>query len=365
MSSSKTTRRTWIVMASAGVAVLGPWAAAGTDPHSKPHTPPAHPAPATPAKPAAPAHGAPAAKPAAPAHGAPATKPTTPAPKPVDSSGHGAAAGHATPAPATPAHTTPPVTTSSINADQALAMLVEGNQRWVTGKPENPNIELNRLQMLASAGQKPFVTVLSCADSRVPLERVFDRGVGDVFGVRVAGNIAGDSEIGTVEYGVGHLGTPVLVVLGHTRCGAAAAAASGAQVHGKVAALLGHIGPAVERAKRANPKASGDELAALVVRENVWQTIFDVLKESAECREKVAGGSLKIVGAIYDITNGKVEWLGEHPWQSELTQALNARDGAGAHHGAHAATPSGESAKASGAEARPVATHATGADKHE
>ncbi len=160
-----------------------------------------------------------------------------------------------------------------IDGEQALKLLREGNQRWVDGKPLAPNTSDERLRMLADKGQTPFVTIITCSDSRIPVERVFDRGAGDLFVVRVAGNRAGASEAGTVEYGIEHLKTPVLLVMGHTKCGAVAAAASGAHLHGKVAELVRGIEPAVERTKRNNPGAAEKTIVSLAVKENVWQTI--------------------------------------------------------------------------------------------
>jgi carbonic anhydrase len=203
-----------------------------------------------------------------------------------------------------------------------LTWLQEGNARWVSGKPTSPNTATSRREDVATNGQHPFVTVLTCADSRMPVERVFDRGVGDVFVVRVAGNVAGNSETGTVEYGVGHLKTPLLVVMGHTKCGAVAAAASGAQLPGKLGELVGHIAPAVDRARKNNPGVDDAGLAVIAINENVWQTIYDLYKGSPEILGMVEAGELKVVGAVCDITTGKVEWLGEHPWQSELITAL-------------------------------------------
>lgn len=219
----------------------------------------------------------------------------------------------------------------TVTADQALAFLTEGNARWVSNSPLAPNTESSRRAEVAENGQKPFVTVLTCADSRLPVERIFDRGVGDVFVVRVAGNVAGGSETGTIEYGVGHLKTPLLVVMGHTKCGAVAAAASGADVHGHIAELVSQITPAVERAKRANPSLTGNDLAAASVKENVWQTVFQLFKSSPEFLEAVQGGKLKVVGAVCDISTGKVEWMGEHPWQSELIAAFAPKGGTSAH----------------------------------
>ena len=211
------------------------------------------------------------------------------------------------------------------DAAAALRMITEGNSRWATGSPISPNTDSSRRNRLADEGQKPFVTVLTCADSRVPVERVFDRGVGDVFVVRVAGNIAGASETATIEYGVGHLKTPLLVVMGHTKCGAVAAASTNAEVHGHVAELIQSITPAVERAKRNNPSAEGAELTSVAVRENVWQSVFDLIKSSDAIRAKIGAGELKVIGAVYDVASGKVDFMGEHPWQAELVEAMNAR----------------------------------------
>lgn len=210
-------------------------------------------------------------------------------------------------------------------ADEALRLLQDGNARWVSGSVTDPNTDSARRSKLAADGQKPFVTILTCADSRLPVERMFDRGVGDVFVVRVAGAVAGTSETGTIEYGVGHLKTPLLVVMGHTKCGAVAAAASGAELHGKVADLVSAINPAVDRVKRNNPGADEKQIAALAVKENVWQSIFDLYKWSPEVRAAASNGELKVVGAVCDISTGKVEWMGEHPWQNELIDAMNAR----------------------------------------
>lgn len=213
----------------------------------------------------------------------------------------------------------------SPTADQALRFLVEGNARWASGTPTSPNIDATRRARLAEQGQHPFAIVLTCADSRVPAERLFDRGVGDIFTVRVAGNIAGNSETGTIDYAVEHLKSPVLVVMGHTKCGAVSAACSKAEAHGRLADLLHAISPAVDRTQLTNPGLQGPELAAAAVRENVWQSIFDLVKGSDVVRAKLNSRELTVVGAVYDIASGKVEFMGEHPWQSELLEAMNAR----------------------------------------
>ncbi len=210
----------------------------------------------------------------------------------------------------------------SISADDALKLLQEGNARWASDQETNPGTTPQRRESNAAEGQRPFVTILTCADSRIPVERVFDRGVGEVFTIRVAGNVAGTSETGTIEYGLGHLKTRLLVVMGHTKCGAVAAACSKAELHGAVGELVGSIQPAVERAQRQTPGADQTQLVTASIRENVWQSVYQLLK-SDEVRTLTEKGEVKVVGAVYDIASGKVEWLGEHPWQKELVTALN------------------------------------------
>lgn len=281
---------------------------AAADPH---HAPAAKPATPKPKAQTTPTH--------APASSAPTTATAKPAAKPRPSAEPNA---HADDAHAAHADPTPAAPVAANDAEQVLTKLTEGNARWMSGKTTNPHTDSAWRTEIAK-GQHPFVTVLTCADSRLPVERIFDQGAGDVFVVRVAGNVAGGSEVGTIEYGVGHLKTPVLVIMGHTKCGAVAAAAANADVHGKLGELVGRVKPSVERAKRLNPGATDEEVVAMAIKENVWQTVYDVLKESSELRESVEAGHVQIVGAICDISTGKVEWMGEHPWQSELLTALN------------------------------------------
>ena len=205
-----------------------------------------------------------------------------------------------------------------VSPDQALDMLKQGNARFVSGKTKHPNQTLARLQETAAKGQKPFVTVLGCSDSREPVELLFDQGVGDVFVVRVAGNVADVDEVGTIEYGVGHLNTPLLLVLGHTKCGAVTAVVTGAQVGGSIPQLVDNIAPAAERAKAQGAGLAQDQLVEKAVRENVWQSMADTLKRSEEVRHLVAAGKLKVVGAVYDLGTGKIEWMGPHPDQATL-----------------------------------------------
>ncbi len=211
--------------------------------------------------------------------------------------------------------------TPAITSQEALRLLREGNARFASWKAENPNVSSARLTETATQGQHPVATVLACSDSRVPVERVFDRGIGDIFVVRVAGNVCGTDEVASLEYGVEHLGTPLLIVLGHTNCGAVIAALSNGEAHGNIPALLDKIAPAVASVRRKNPGLADKDLLSAAIIANVWQSIADMYKSSAILREKVRSGQLTVVGAVYDIANGKVTWLGAHPEQEKLLTA--------------------------------------------
>jgi carbonic anhydrase len=209
-------------------------------------------------------------------------------------------------------------TAPGMQPDEAVAKLKEGNARFVSGAPQRPNQDQDRRSNTASAGQHPFATVLGCSDSRAPVEMLFDSGIGDIFVIRVAGNVADTDEIGSVEYAVDHLGTPVLVVLGHTQCGAVTAVAKNAEVHGKIAPLIAKIRPAVAKTKALYPQSTGDDFINEAIRSNVWQSIEDIFRSSPVTAAKVLSGQLKVVGAIYHIDSGSVHWLGSHPLEDQL-----------------------------------------------
>ena len=201
---------------------------------------------------------------------------------------------------------------------EALERLQAGNARFVAGKSIHPHIDAARMVETVEKGQHPFATVITCSDSRVPVELLFDQGIGDVFVIRVAGNVCDVDEIGSIEYGVDHLATPLMVVLGHTHCGAVTAVVTNAELHGSIPPLVDNIKPAVEAARKEHPDLHGKDLVPYAVKANVWQAIDDLFKGSPATRKLVESGSLKVIGAIYDLANGKVEWLGEHPEQTRL-----------------------------------------------
>jgi carbonic anhydrase len=189
----------------------------------------------------------------------------------------------------------------ALSPDAALRKLMAGNQRFVQQHPKYPAQSAMRLQEVAQA-QHPFVTILSCADSRVPAEIVFDRGLGDIFDVRIAGNIATPEAIGSIEYAA-LLGTPLLMVLGHERCGAVTAAVQNKPLPGEIGTFVEAILPAVQRVK----DRPGD-LVDNAVDANVAYQI-ELLKRSTLLADRVKSGKLKIVGGRYDLDTGVVKIL--------------------------------------------------------
>ncbi|BAY47867.1 carbonic anhydrase [Scytonema sp. HK-05] len=186
-----------------------------------------------------------------------------------------------------------------ITPDQALQSLIEGNQRFVARKRRNPNQTPTRLVEVAKA-QKPFASILGCADSRVPAEIVLDQGFGDLFVCRVAGNIATSEEIGSLEFGSLVLGTKVIMVLGHRRCGAVDATIKGAQVPGQIATVLDAIKLGVERSKNI----PGDQLEN-ATKANILVQV-EKLKSSTVLSQLIDTNKLTIVGAFYDLDTGKI-----------------------------------------------------------
>jgi carbonic anhydrase len=205
--------------------------------------------------------------------------------------------------------------------DEAMTQLKAGNDRFATGHAIHPNQDRQRLGFTTTGGQHPFATVIACSDSRVPVEILFDQGVGDLFVIRVAGNVMDVDEIGSVEYGVDHLNTPIMLVLGHTHCGAVTAVVHDEPVHGSIPQLVDNILPAVKKTRQDHPELSGEALVTAAVVNNVWQGITDLLMHSPVTRARIASGSLQVAGAVYDTATGRVDWLGPHPGQADILAA--------------------------------------------
>jgi len=184
---------------------------------------------------------------------------------------------------------------------EIIERLQAGNANFVKDKLASENNNSERREILVG-GQQPFAIVLSCADSRVVPELAFDTGLGELFVVRVAGNVANTSSIASMEYAVAHLGTSVLVVLGHQSCGAVTAAVGGGDNGDNLNHLLAHIGPAMHDLPEG---ASVDE----VIRKNAYLTADELVQRSSIIAEAVKTDKLKIVPAYYYLDSGEVEFL--------------------------------------------------------
>ncbi len=184
-----------------------------------------------------------------------------------------------------------------------LEELLAGNKRFVENKLEAPNQDSARLKEV-STEQKPLVSIMSCSDSRVPLAIVFDRGIGDLFVIRDAGNIATPEEIGSLEYGAFVLGTPVIMVLGHEKCGAVKAALEGKPLPGQMGSIVAAIQPAIDRASQND----SEEYYIETIKRNIMLQI-ESLQASPVLYDLVEQGKLKIVGAYYSLKTGEVSLL--------------------------------------------------------
>lgn len=193
----------------------------------------------------------------------------------------------------------PAVAENATTPDKALQLLMQGNQRFVSGKGRNINQDIAGLRAVAK-NQKPFAAILGCADSRVPSEIIFDQGFGNLFICRVAGNIATPEEIGSLEFGSLVLGAKVIMVMGHKRCGAVDATIKGASVPGQIGSLLDAIKPAVESSKGK----AGDRLLN-ATKANVLLQVKN-LKSSPVLSQLINSGKLKIVGGYFDLDTGAV-----------------------------------------------------------
>lgn len=188
-------------------------------------------------------------------------------------------------------------------AEEALKILREGNKRFVTGTLLHPNHCEESRQNLAN-GQEPIATILSCADSRVPPVDIFDQGLGDLFIVRVAGNIIGDHALGSIEYAVKHLHTPLVIVMGHASCGAVGAVASGAHLEGHIATL----GPAIQSAIKRVEKSDGN-LVNNASKELARQIARKIAESEPIIADLVKNGTVKVVPAFYELHSGEVLFL--------------------------------------------------------
>ena len=193
-------------------------------------------------------------------------------------------------------------------ADEALARLVAGNDRFVRGEARFPTVQKEVLAALAK-GQRPYATIIGCSDSRVPPELVFDAGFGELFIVRIAGNVVSPEIMGTLQYAAVHLHTPLFVVLGHQKCGAvqAALAASvhGLREHARIALLLENMLPGL---RDLSGTLAPPDLLDAAVEANVRWSMHQLL-DTPEGKARMAEGIIRLVGAVYELETGRVRFL--------------------------------------------------------
>jgi carbonic anhydrase len=196
--------------------------------------------------------------------------------------------------------TTPVAAQSKLSPSAALDELVAGNKRFVSGKLTAHDQDLAILKAHTEEKQEPFAAVLSCADSRVPVELVFDQSIGHIFVTRVAGNLVTPEIIGSLEYGAAVLGTKVILVMGHSNCGAVKATMQGKEVPGQISSLFPHIQPGVDQA--------GSSLEAATQANAKWQAAL-LSQSSTVISGMVKSGTLKVVAGYYDLGSGNVKLL--------------------------------------------------------
>lgn len=191
---------------------------------------------------------------------------------------------------------------------QSLELLLEGNNRFVNNLKFNRNF-LHQLQETKD-GQHPHAVILSCMDSRAPLEHVLDQGIGDIFSLRIAGNVLTDEVIGSMEYACDVVGSKLIMVLGHSRCGAVTGACNHTTL-GKLDTILERIHPVVDkvRQKHSNEDLSASELVELVTMENVRTIVAQLQEVSPSLTKLIAEEKIGVVGAYYDVVSGKVELI--------------------------------------------------------
>ncbi|RYG45790.1 MAG: carbonic anhydrase [Chitinophagaceae bacterium] len=194
----------------------------------------------------------------------------------------------------------------NLTPTDAFEVLKDGNKRFTS------NLKLNRdlLQQMdeTSSGQFPFAVTLSCMDSRTSIEHIFDQGLGDIFSIRIAGNVVNDDIVGSIEYACKVAGSKLIVVLGHTKCGAIKGACDAVEL-GNLTGLLEKVKPAIEKTAAAAKETNKENYAEIVAQANVLESMNESLERSDILREMLAEGKIGIVGGMYSIENGRVHFV--------------------------------------------------------
>ncbi len=194
-----------------------------------------------------------------------------------------------------------------MNADEALQQLMEGNKRFIEQQMTGHKLCDVAARKSLTQGQKPYAVILTCSDSRVPPEIVFDKGLGEIFVIRVAGNVIDPIVLGSIEYAAEHIGSPLVMVLGHEKCGAVTAAVDAkGKPEGNIGAIVKTIAPAVKEARKTYTGKDKAQLVETAVDANARLVAANLTKQSSVLKHLVKEGKLKIVTAKYDLDDGTV-----------------------------------------------------------
>lgn len=209
----------------------------------------------------------------------------------------------------------------NLTPSDAFEVLKDGNKRFIN------NLKLNRdlLQQMdeTANGQYPWAVILSCMDSRTSVEHIFDQGIGDIFSIRIAGNVVNDDIVGSMEYACAVAGSKLVVVLGHTKCGAIKGACDHVKL-GNLTGLLDKVNPAIEKTSAASKETSKENYAEIVGQANVIESMNEILEKSSILRDLYEEGKIGIVGGIYNVENGKVSFTRTMFSESEAVIEENA-----------------------------------------
>jgi carbonic anhydrase len=200
-----------------------------------------------------------------------------------------------------------------MNPDKALQLLIDGNQRYVEATADDAELTVTTKRFGIEDGQNPFAVILGCSDSRVPAELVFNRGLGDLFVIRVAGNVVAPSQIGSAEFACQHFGTQLVVVMGHSHCGAINATVEALmgdpdKMSPNVASIVDRVTPAVLPIYKSQQFTDKDDLIHQAMRANVEQSVHGLQMRSRILRRMVDKGQIRIIGAEYSIETGVVDF---------------------------------------------------------
>lgn len=193
---------------------------------------------------------------------------------------------------------------NNVSAKAALEKLKDGNNRFIKLQSAHPDESIERRKE-ALKGQHPFAVILSCSDSRVPLEIIFDQGIGDLFEIKNAGNVLDEHVIGSIEYAIMHCGVKLVVIMGHQDCGAIAATLSGVSETKYIQSLEDSIKPAIEDCKKCGLEINSDN----VVKAHISQDIKELFEQDSELVKYMKKHNVKVIGAYYHLDSGKVEFL--------------------------------------------------------